>query len=162
MTLYEDLTTNKLWRFALVRDGKIVADGALFQDSSVAMRWRGERSSFQTYEHIGHLATIHHVGKGTEFHYLDGVCWACGEPVVGGDMIAWKGGQCRRCSSSWDGPPSLAPEPESGTWKHVGSIEAVDRVCHVCSGSGVIEQGPVDGRCQKCKGTGTLEAPDEQ
>jgi len=30
-----------------------------------------------------------------------------------------------------------------------------EEICPACSGSGVIEQGPVDGQCQRCSGTGT-------
>ena len=31
-------------------------------------------------------------------------------------------------------------------------------ICHVCSGTGVIDQGPVGGSCQRCDGLGCIEA----
>lgn len=35
---------------------------------------------------------------------------------------------------------------------------AEETICPACSGTGTIEQGPVDGRCQRCRGTGLVDA----
>lgn len=110
-------------RFELLRrrDAEHVADGVLWTDGSVSLRWRGAHSSVAFFGDYGDAMRVHHIGEAgsdqwTTARWLDGVCWTCGAPA-GGALYGGNGGQCSACSSSWDGPPSSRVEPDKGAWR---------------------------------------------
>ena len=108
-------------RFSLVREEKVVADGVLFKDGAAVLRWRGDNASFQCYESFQSVLDVHHVGRGTGLTWIDGTCFACGAEADFWQGASGNGGQCRRCSATWDGAPSFEQEPEKGVWKEVES-----------------------------------------
>lgn len=66
-------------RFVLQRDADItgisgtgiVADGVCWPDSTVSIRWRGERPSVVFWEKLEHARAIHGHGGATRFVWLD-------------------------------------------------------------------------------------------
>lgn len=103
-------------RFNLVRDEKVVADGLLFRDGAAVLRWRGDHPSFQTYTSFQGVLDVHHVGNGTNLMWIDGACFCCGAEANFWQGADGNGGQCCRCSATWDGAPSFQQEPEKGKW----------------------------------------------
>lgn len=49
----------------------VIADGVLWPDKTVSIRWRGERPSIVHWDHISHAAAVHGHGGATEFVWLD-------------------------------------------------------------------------------------------
>ncbi|MEU4410707.1 hypothetical protein AB0F88_39905 [Streptosporangium sp. NPDC023963] len=66
-------------RFQLVRDRDvtgvsgvgIVADGVLWPDNTVSIRWRGDRPSIVHWSHIDDALHVHGHGGATRFEWLD-------------------------------------------------------------------------------------------
>ncbi len=104
-------------RFSLIRDGNTVAAGVLFRDGAAVLRWLGQHPSFQTYETFQDVIDIHHVGKGTDLTWIDGVCFSCRTEANFWQGSDGNGGQCCRCGATWDGVPSFEAEPEKGAWR---------------------------------------------
>lgn len=69
-------------RFQLVRDKDvtgvsgtgIVADGVLWPDGSVSIRWRGERTSIVYWHTLEDAKAVHSHGGATRFVWLDRTC----------------------------------------------------------------------------------------
>lgn len=112
-------------RFKLLRnkDVDIVAHGVLWTDGSVSLRWLGDFPSVAFYADYGQAMRVHHIGEPrsgdlwTTAWWFDGVCFVCGSEVAENAFMGGNGGQCARCSSSWEGPPSCVVEPEKGKWR---------------------------------------------
>lgn len=49
----------------------IVADGVLWPDKTVSIRWRGERPSIVHWDHINDAAAVHGHGGATDFVWID-------------------------------------------------------------------------------------------
>lgn len=116
-------------RFTLLRGDIEVADGVLWDDGSVSLRWRGKHPSIAFFSDYGHAMRVHHIGepgsdRWTTARWDDGVCFCCGSSVAENAMMAGNGAQCARCSASWDGPPSIKAEPEKGKWNAIPLLPA--------------------------------------
>lgn len=58
-------------RFHMARNDEIVADGVIFPDGSVAVRWRGRHRSTVSWESLSDAVAIHNQHGDTAIHMLD-------------------------------------------------------------------------------------------
>lgn len=79
-----------------------VADGVVFPDGSVAVRWRGETKTTTLHEDIGSVERVHcHAGMTRiVYHAEDAICGTCASGnLIGDAIVARQKYQCGACST---------------------------------------------------------------
>lgn len=103
------------FRLARARGGPrtCVAQGVVFWDGTVVLRWLGNDASTITFTSLATMETVH-VHDETWIRWEDFCCFVCGTecgPAVGP-------GWCSACGATWDEPASMPePAPSARSWR---------------------------------------------
>lgn len=114
-----------------------VAQGVLFVDGTIALRWFGAHASTALYPSLATFKAIHvEAHEGTKIRWRDKCCFACGACVMTDE--AWG---CMQCGATWD-PGNAADEiePNGGRWVLALSISATPPPTEQAPGAGGEEQ----------------------
>lgn len=99
-----------------------VADGVLFDDGVVVIRWRGEHRTTTVHTSLESVKAIHlHVGA-TEIVWIDPICFACGAVL---ELFELRARHCHECGAGQgteDDHLEELPDPKLGKWKKALTI----------------------------------------
>lgn len=102
-----------------------VAQGVVFDDGTVVLRWLTKFRSTAVYATLEEAEAIHLHGGASVFRFEDPCCFACGAHLMASEI---KLGNCLACGAGQtDAKGELyygaRPDPKMGRWVKVGTLE---------------------------------------
>lgn len=98
----------------------VVAEGVVFCDGTVALRWRGAHKSSAIYESIEEVEAIHLHRGATVIRWLDPICFACGSMLEANPVL-----HCFACGAGQGDAPHMETRPDRslGSWSQALEIK---------------------------------------
>lgn len=95
-----------------------VAQGVIFYDGTVALRWLTEHKSTALYASLAELEAIHLHGGASSLRFEDPICFACGVTLTHDE---WNGKHCLACGAGQADEKGevyfgARPNPSMGGW----------------------------------------------
>lgn len=97
-----------------------VAQGVVFSDGTVVVRWLGESPTTTVHGSVESVERIHlHEGR-SRIRWEDPICFCCGTEIDRNAYGQW----CSACGSTSDAPYlETRPDPSQGRWVKAGTLQ---------------------------------------